>query len=97
MAFCTIVEWDGDVDFNRFAALNETSGAQDELPAGCLSRIVGRVKTRACVIEVWQSGEDARRFSEESAPQISASEMPPPTRVEGFEATVFPDPLTRRR
>jgi hypothetical protein len=88
MAFCTIVEWDTDVDFSRFAETVESS-ARNQLPAGCLSRIVGTVGTGSCVIEVWESGEDARRFSEESAPQVGASELPPPTRVDGFEATVY--------
>jgi hypothetical protein len=86
MAFCTIVEWDVDFDFAR---LTDSAGADEELPGGCLSRLVGRLETGACVIEVWQTGEDAKRFSEESAPKVSASEMPPPSRVVGFEAAVF--------
>ncbi len=86
MAFCTIVEWDSDVDFSRFAELNESS-APDQLPAGCISRIIGRVSTGACVIEVWQSGEDARRFSEESASDWRVGNPAAHSR-RGFEAAV---------
>ena len=64
MAFCTIVEWNTDADFGRLTGLTESDGTQMELPAGCLSRIVGQLETGECVIEVWQAGEDAKRFSE---------------------------------
>jgi hypothetical protein len=89
MAFCTIVEWDGDLDPRHFKALAESAGVQDELPAGCVSRVFGHVGTGACVIGVWQTGDDAKRFSEQSKPKIGVSELPPPTRVVGFETEVF--------
>jgi hypothetical protein len=89
MAFCTIVEWSTDVDLGRLTALGESDGTHTELPPGCLSRLVGALETGACVIEVWQSGEDARRLREESAPQASASALPPPSRVAGCEAQLF--------
>jgi hypothetical protein len=88
MAFCTIVEWGSDFDPSHMAALAESVDSQ-ELPDGCLSRLVGRTGSGACVIEVWQTGDDAQRFTEQSLPQASASAMPPPSRVEGFEAESF--------
>lgn len=89
MAFCTIVEWDSEIDPGAFAALLQSAGTQAELPAGCLSRLVGNAGAGPCVIEVWQSGDDAKRYGEESAPKVGASEIPPPTRVVGFEADVY--------
>jgi hypothetical protein len=89
MAFCTIVEWESEIDPAALAALQESAGAQSELPAGCLSRLVGKAGPGPCVIEIWQSGEDAKRFSEESAPKVTASKIPPPARVVGFEADVY--------
>ena len=89
MAFCTIVEWDSEIDPGAFAALLQSAGTQAEWPAGCISRLVGNAGAGQCVIEVWQSGDDAKRYGEESAPKVGASEIPPPTRVVGFEADVY--------
>jgi hypothetical protein len=89
MAFCTIVEWDSTVDFSRLTAPKQNARSDDELPSGCLSRVVGQLSTGTCVIEIWQTGEDAKRFGESSAAEISASEIPPPTRVAGFETDVY--------
>jgi hypothetical protein len=89
MAFCTIVEWDSEIDPGAYAALEESAGAQTELPAGCLSRLIGRAEKGPCVIEVWETRDDAKRYTEQSAPKTGASEIPPPTRVVGFVADVY--------
>jgi hypothetical protein len=95
MPFCTLLEWDTDFDMARYEELNERAGGQEKLPDGCLARIVGSVQTGGRVIEVWESEEDARRFSEENTPLIREVNMPPPTGVAAFETAVFiarPDP-----
>jgi hypothetical protein len=84
MAYCTIVEWDEGFDLARYAAMAQRPG-DDELPAGCLSRVVGDRR----VVEVWRSAEDAQRFGEQSAGLLAEQELPAPARVEGFEAAVF--------
>ncbi len=85
MAFCTIVEWDQDVS----AALRKLHG-EDGPPAGSLVRVIGSTKSGTYAIEIWESGEDARRFAEASAPTLATSPLPPPTRVAGFEtADIF--------
>lgn len=89
MAFCTIVEWETGVDFGGLGEPGKSSGIEDALPEGCLSRIVGQLNPGACVIEVWESGADAKRFSERTAPKLSGSAIPPPTRVVGFETQVY--------
>jgi hypothetical protein len=89
MPFCTLLEWDAGFDMADIDELNERAGVQDDLPDGCLARIVGRVPTGARVIEVWESEDDARRFSERTAPLISEVNIPPPTGVAAFETTVF--------
>ena len=91
MPFCTIVEFEFDEAFGReqFASMIERAGPVDELPAGCVSRIVGVDDTGARVIEVWGSGDDARAFAELSAPDLATIEMPPPARVTGFETTAY--------
>jgi hypothetical protein len=83
MAFCTVVEWDQDLG----EVLGTISG-NDTQPAGCLVRIVGSSDKGTYVIELWNSGEDARRFAEQTAAAIAPSSLPPPTRVDGFEASV---------
>ena len=60
-----------------------------ELPAGCLSRIVGIDDGGARTIEVWRSTADARAFAEASARALAQTELPPPTRVVGFEVTSY--------
>jgi hypothetical protein len=89
MPFCTLLEWDAEFDMARYDELNQRAGGHDELPDGCLARIVGPVETGARVIEVWESEDDARRFSEQNTPLIREVNMPPPTGVAAFETTVF--------
>ena len=89
MPFCTLLEWDADFDMARYDELAQRSGGQEKLPKGCLARIVGPVATGARVIEVWESEEDARRFSEENTPLIREVRMPAPTAVATFETTQF--------
>ncbi len=89
MAFCTIVEWDSHVDFGRLEAVGEDPGADAALPDGCLTRICGQSKTGTFAIEVWQTAADAKRFSEQSAPQIGASGIPAPGRITAFETTLI--------
>ena len=60
MAFCTLLEWDERFPYDRYHELN----AHDALPAGCLVRVVGSVEQGALIIEVWQSNEHAKRFSD---------------------------------
>jgi hypothetical protein len=87
MAFCTVVEWDGDLAADRYDAL--TGSAAAALPGGCLSRIVGRGGSGARLIEVWRSDEDARRYNEQNAEAVSELRLPPPARVAAFQTTVF--------
>ncbi|MGA7987387.1 MAG: hypothetical protein WCB51_03195 [Candidatus Dormiibacterota bacterium] len=82
MAFCTIVEWDQDLG----AALSRLQG-QDSQPQGSLVRVFGATASGTYAIEVWESGEDARRFAESSAPALAQSALPPPDRVAGFETS----------
>lgn len=60
----------------------------DRQPDGILVRIVGASDKGTYVIEVWNSDEDARRVAEQSASTLGAVSLPPPTRVDGFEAPV---------
>jgi hypothetical protein len=89
MAFCTLLEWDGGFDHALYDHLNERAGTADKLPDGCLARIVGLVESGARVIEVWESDEHARRFSEQNTSLIRELNIPPPTGVAAFETTVF--------
>ncbi len=91
MPFCTIVEIDWDPNFGReqFTEFIERSDPVDELPDGCLSRIVGIDDDGARMIEIWRSGDDARAFAERSAPSLADVRMPPPTRITGFETTSY--------
>lgn len=89
MPFCTLLEWDSGFDMERYHELNERSGTHDELPEGCLARIVGSVETGARVIEVWESDEHAKRFADENAHLIGEVNMPPPTGVAAFATTIF--------
>ena len=43
MPFCTLLEWDSGFDLERYNELNERAGTHDDLPEGCLVRIVGLV------------------------------------------------------
>jgi len=90
MAFCTLLQWDGDFPLERYREMNERAeGHGTALPDGCLARIVGPVDNGAAIVEVWRSGDDARRFSEQSASLLGEFEMPAPTRVAAFETTIF--------
>jgi hypothetical protein len=90
MTYCTIVEfeWNEAVSREQFAT---TLGAMAHAapPAGCLSRIVGIDERGARTIEVWRSSADARAFAETSAPALAQTQLPPPTRVMGFEVTSY--------
>jgi hypothetical protein len=90
MPFCTIVEfeWDESSDGERFAAMigGMSNGAS---PEGRLSKIAGIDANGARMIEVWRSSDDARAFAEKSAPSLATADMPPPSRVIGFEVTDY--------
>jgi hypothetical protein len=89
MPYCTLLEWDADFDFDRYDELNRRAGTHDELPDGCLARVVGPVESGARIIEVWESNEHARRFSEKHTPLIGELNILPPSGVAAFETTVF--------
>jgi hypothetical protein len=68
MAFCTLLEWEGGFPFDRYQQMTDRTANHQELPEGCLSRIVGRADGGgAAIIEVWRSSGDAQRFSEQNA------------------------------
>jgi len=89
MPFCTIVEfeWKETSDRERFAT--SVGGGDTTPPQGRLSRIVGIDDKGARAIEVWQSSDDARAFAEQSAPFLSSAQLPPPSRVFGFEVSEY--------
>jgi hypothetical protein len=90
MAFCTLLEWDRDFPLERYREMNQRAdGHGEQLPDGCLARIVGPVDSGAAIVEVWLSGDDARRFSEATAHLLDEFKMPPPTRVAAFETSIF--------
>ena len=89
MAYCTLLEWDTDFPFERYHELNQRAGDHDALPDGCLVRVVGPVESGVRIIEVWQSGEHAKRFSEQNSAAITELQIPPPTRVAAFETSIF--------
>ena len=91
VTYCTIVEfeWGEGLDRERFAGMMDSVGAGQNAPEGRLSQIAGIDDTGARVIEVWRSGEDARRFAEESRPSLAAAAMPAPARVLGFEVSSY--------
>jgi hypothetical protein len=66
MAYCTVLEWDKGFPFDRYDELNDRSGDHKQLPDGCLARVVGPVETGAQIIEVWESTEHAKRFSDKN-------------------------------
>jgi len=86
MPFCTIVEfeWGDEAERDRFQS---AAGAGDQVPQGCLARIVGIDDAGARVVEVWRSGEDARAFAERTAAAVA--QLPAPSRVAGFEVTSY--------
>ena len=91
MPFCTIVEFEWDETFDRehFTSMVGAAGADSEPVAGRLSRIAGIDEHGARMIEVWQSGDDARAFAERSAPALAGAALPQPSRVVGFEVTSY--------
>ena len=89
MAFCTLLEWDDAFDMDNYNAMVERSGGHDQLPEGCLSRIVGAVNGGARVIEVWRGPDDARAFSEKHSHLLAEFRMPAPARAAAFEATIY--------
>jgi len=82
MAFCTVVEWDE----NLIETLSTLAGG-DMPPDGSLVRIVGASDKGTYAIEVWASAEEAQHFAEQSAPALAQASLPPPARVDGFEAS----------
>lgn len=89
MPFCTLLEWDNGFDLGRYDELNQRAGTHEDLPDGCLARIVGLVESGARIIEVWESDQDAQRFSEQNTPLIAELQIPPPTGVAAFPTTTF--------
>jgi hypothetical protein len=89
MAYCTLLEWDGAFPFERYRELNDRAGDHEWLPDGCLARIVGAVEAGATIIEVWQSDQHAKRFSDKNSHLIAELEFPPPSRVASFETDIF--------
>ena len=86
MPFCTIVEWDTNLK-GQLDALHDQPGGSESPPAGAIVRILGFSDSGSYAIELWDSAEAAGRFAEESAPALAQSELPPPTRVTGFETS----------
>ena len=72
----------------RCRALYRNRVRLGDLPDGCLWRNVGGAGGDVCHIEHWARattpGDSAK-----SAPLRAGLELPPPTRVEGFEAAVL--------
>lgn len=89
MPFCTLLEWDHDLDRARYEAMNERAGGHDPLPNGCLCRVVGPVETGARILEVWESADHARRFAEANGHLVAEFQLPPPSRTAAFETTVY--------
>jgi hypothetical protein len=91
VTYCTVVEfeWGEGLDRERFAGMMASVGAGQSIPEGRLSHIAGIDDTGARVIEVWRSGDDARRFAEQSRPSLAAAAMPAPARVFGFEVSSY--------
>jgi hypothetical protein len=80
MAFCTIVEWDKDINTEL-----STLQGDNAPPAGSIVRVFGSSESGTYAIEIWESSDDARRFAELSAPTLAASTLPPPTRGAAFQ------------
>jgi hypothetical protein len=89
MPFCTMVEFEWDENFSRERFTSTIGDAGGEIPEGRLSRIVGVDGKGARIIEVWRSGEDAQAFAEKSRPFLAAAQLPPPSRVIGFEVSSY--------
>ena len=84
MPVCTIVEWDQDLGAEGWL---DPPGEHDAPPSGSMVRFFGASDSGTFAIELWDSSEEARRFSAETAPSLSQSAWPPPTRVTGLETS----------
>src|SRR3984893_7262275 len=71
MVFCTVVEWDQDIT----ETLRSLPGSESQ-PDGILVRIVGASDKATYVIEVWNSGDDARRVAEQSPSNLGQVSLP---------------------
>ena len=89
MTFCTVLEWDSAFPFDRYDEMNQRAQGHETLPEGCLTRIVGGADGAATIIEVWRTGDDARRFSDQHSHLLSEFAMPAPTRAAAFQTTIF--------
>ena len=91
MSFCTIVEfeWSEPDTQGRFEAAVAAATERSVAPEGRLTRIVGVDERGAHVVEVWATPADAQRFAEATAPALADVGMPPPSRVESFEVSVY--------
>jgi hypothetical protein len=89
MTFCTLVEFEWDETFGRERFTSAVGDVGGDTPEGLVSRIVGIDDKGARVIEVWRSGGDAQAFAEKSRPFLAAAQLPPPSRVTGFEVTSY--------
>ena len=89
MPYCTIVEFEWDDTFDHEAFASTISAAGEALPDGCLSRISSIDAAGARMIEVWQSGAEARAFAEQSKPFLDGAQLPAPSRVAGFDVTSY--------
>jgi len=89
MPFCTLLEWDGPFDLDKYEEMNRSSGVHEVLPDGLLARIVGAVDSGARIVEVWRAPEDASDFNAKHGHLVAEFEIPPPSRVAAFDATVF--------
>ncbi len=96
MAFCTLLEWDESFPFDRYQELNAQAGDHDALPDGCLARVLGAAQDGARIIEVWQSDEHAKRFSDKNSHLIAELQIPAPSRVAAFETNIFQARQTTR-
>ncbi len=91
MPFCTIVEFEFSAGFDRAAfdrAIAAMAAGAGEAE-GRIGRMVGVDDTGARVIEVWRTGADAMKFAQQTAPGLATVQMPPPSRVIGFELTEY--------
>jgi hypothetical protein len=91
MTYCTIVEfeWDESFDHEGFASTLDRLSEGSPPPEGRLSKIAGIDGQGARVIEVWRSSGDAQAFARRSSPLLATVQLPPPSRVMGFEVTDY--------
>jgi hypothetical protein len=50
---------------------------------------VAAVEDGALIMEVWESPDDARRFSEKNSSSVAEFRIPPPDRTAAFETTIY--------